>query len=244
MYAEEIEVSRDGNYSRVHAWLDLHVAGSVSSSGIVAKVSGGENYIGYHYYGAGDHRLVDGYYYVTHNSDGTGSARVDGSFESYIGNWYLGGNLGLTKIDRYPILNNGSNFTDKTNPVYNIIAYGAFPIRVKLEAGGNTQLIIRDLSTRNSTTYTLELTDSERETLRKLSTDGKTLNVRETVCAMSGNTELSASFKEYVMTITQKHVKIKVNGQWKDAVPYIRVNNQWKEATPYMRVNGQWKEGI
>lgn len=142
------------------------------------------------------------------------------------------------------MLNSGTNFTDKTNPVYNITAYGAFPLRVKLEAGGNPKLITRDLSTRNSTTYTLELTDSERETLRNLSSDGKTLNVRETVTAMSGETELSSSYKDYVMTITQKYVKVKVNGQWKDAVPYVRINNQWKEATPYMRVNGQWKEGI
>ena len=142
------------------------------------------------------------------------------------------------------MLDSGSNFTDETNPVYKITAYGAFPIRVKLEAGGNPQLITRDLSTRDSTTYTLVLTDAERQTLKQLSSDGKTLAVRETVCAMSGNTELSFSYKDYTMTINQKYIKVRVNGTWKDAVPYVRVNGQWKEAKPYIRVNGTWKEGI
>ena len=102
LHAEEIEVNSEGNYSRVHAWLELHVAGHVASSGIVAKVTGGEENIGYHYYGSGTHKLVDGYFYVTHGSDGKGTAYVEGSFSAYIGSWGLSGSLGLTKIKRYP----------------------------------------------------------------------------------------------------------------------------------------------
>lgn len=39
-------------------------------------------------------------------------------------------------------------------------------------------------------------------------------------------------------------VKLKVNGTWKDAKPYIKVNGSWKEATPYLKVNGSWKETV
>lgn len=187
--------------------------------------------------------MVDGYYYVTHNSDGSGSTYVTGSFESAIGNWYLGGTLNLTKINRTPVLTSGSNFTDTTNPVYKITAYGSYNIRVKLEDGGNTSLITRNLTSKNSQTYTLELTDAERETLRALATDG-TLAVRETVCALQNGNEISWSYKDYTMTIEQKYMKLRVNGQWKEAVPYVRVNGQWKQAKPYVRINGQWKEGI
>lgn len=59
---------------------------------------------------------------------------------------------------------------------------------------------------------------------------------------MSGSTELSASFKDYTMTIVKKPVKVMRNGTWVNAFPYVRVNGEWKEAKPYMRVNGSWKE--
>lgn len=243
LYAEEIETNTEGNWSRVHAWLDLHVAGHVASSRITVKVTGAENYLGYQYYEAGDHRLIDGYFYVNHNDDGSGSTGVNGSFESGIGNWYLSGTLGLTKINRYPYLNSGTNFKDTENPVFNITAYNTFPLRVKLEANGGN-IVKRDLSNNGSQIYTLQLTEAERQLLRSLSPDGKSLNVRETVCALSGGNEIYWSFKDYVMTIDNKKIRMKINGQWKEATPYVRINGQWKEATPYIRVNSQWKEGI
>ena len=39
-------------------------------------------------------------------------------------------------------------------------------------------------------------------------------------------------------------VRIRINGEWKEAIPYARVSGEWKEITPYIRSNGQWKEGI
>jgi hypothetical protein len=112
-----------------------------------------------------------------------------------------GGNIYAGKINRYPVLNNGSNFTDEGNPVYNITSYNSFPLRIKLEAGGNSQLITRDVSASTNGNYTLILTESERNILRTLCSNSNTLNVTETVCAMDGNTELSASYKFYTMTI-------------------------------------------
>ena len=186
---------------------------------------------------------------VTHNDDGNLSGYAyayftKGGTSSYTPNsgGVNNGWTALTKINRYPVLNSGSNFTDRTNPVFNITAYGTYPLRVKLEAGGNTNLVYRDLSSRNSQTYTLELTNEERKLLRSKSIDGKTLAVRETVCAMSGNTELSASYKDYTMTIVKKPVKVMNNGSWVNTFPYVRVNGEWKEAKTYIMDNGSWKE--
>lgn len=137
---------------------------------------------------------LSGYAYATFTKGGTSSyAPSSGGVAT---DW-----TALWKIDRYPILNNGSNFNDESNPVYNITSYNTFPIRIKIEAGGNSQLIIRDVPKNTSGDYTLELTEQERNTLRALCPNSNTLAVRETVCAMNGSTELSASYKDYTMTI-------------------------------------------
>ena len=146
---------------------------------------------------------------VTHNNDGTLSGYAYASFTKGGTSSYTPYTSGvttdwtaLTKIDRYPTLVSGSNFTDIQNPVYNISNPDTtHNTRVKVEAGGNTQLIIRDLGVGYNGTYTLELTEAERNTLRALCPNSKTLSVVETVCAMNGNTELSASYKFYTMTI-------------------------------------------
>jgi len=186
---------------------------------------------------------------VTHKDDGSLSGYAyayftKGGTSSYTPNsgGVSNGWTALTKINRYPVLNSGMNFTDRTNPTLNITAYGTYPLRVKLEAGGNTSLVTRDLSSRNSQSYTIQLTDEERKLLRSKSADGKTLAVRETVCAMNGSTELSASYKDYTMTIVRKPVKVMRNGSWVNAFPYVRVNGEWKEAKPYIRNNDSWKE--
>ena len=241
--ANEIQVDTSGNRSKVAVWLDLHVAGHVASSGISVGVNEKSASLGYQYYGAGTHQLIYNEIWVGHNGDGSGTAILNWWFNSSIGNWSGSGALGLTKINRYPILNSGMNFKDNENPTLDITAYNTYPLRAKLEAGGNPKLITRNLSNRGSQLYTIELTEAERETLRSLMT-GDTLPVRETITAMDGETELYSSYKDYVMTKSSKGVRIRVNGQWKEATPYIRVNGAWKEATPYTRVNNQWKEGI
>lgn len=146
---------------------------------------------------------------VTHNNDGTLSGYAYATFTKGGTSSYTPYTSGvttdwtaLTTIARYPTLVSGSNFTDIQNPVYNISNPDTtHTVRVKIEAGGNTQLITRDLRVGFSGTYTLELTEAERNTLRALTPNSKTLAVRETVCAMNGNTELSASYKDYTMTV-------------------------------------------
>ena len=249
LYAEETNISERDNASSIHAWLDLYVVngGSVKSSSIYVGVAGAyEQSLGYQEYYAGTHTLINGYYTANHNPDGSGTSSVYGYFHGGFGSWDLSGTLTLTKINRYPVLESGTDFTDRTNPVYTITAYNTYPIRAKIEAGGNTQLITRDLTSKESQVYTFELTKQERKTLRDLSLDGETLAVRETVVAMNNGSEVSgsASYKDYTMTITSRPFKLRVNGEFVDAIPYVRVNNEWKEADAYVRVNNEWKEGI
>ncbi len=182
---------------------------------------------------------------VAHDNDGSKTIWISFSIDSnFCGNSTDGINFYLTKINRYPVLVSGSNFTDSTNPVFTITAYGTYPLFVKLEAGGNVSVVKRYLSSKNSQTYTLELTSEERKTLRNYSSDGKTLAVRETVGIVNGSSETSISWKDYTMTIVKKPARLKINGNFLSGYPYVRVNGEWKEVKPYIRVNGEWKEEI
>lgn len=168
----------------------------------------GTNYNGtiVSYGGSGTVTLKSGSLTVGHNNDG--SKNISFSFsvtdhpnKSYTpGNASASGSMNLTKIARYPVLNSGSNFTDEGNPTLKFTNYGVFNVRVKLEAGGNTSLITRDIS-KHATSYTFNLTEEERNELRALCPNSNSLSVRETVCAVNGTTEVNASYKDYTMTI-------------------------------------------
>lgn len=41
---------------------------------------------------------------------------------------------------------------------------------------------------------------------------------------------------------TTAGARVKVNGQWKEAIPWIKVNGVWRIAQPYVKTNGAWKK--
>ena len=195
--------SAENNTSDVRLYGILHVTNNYVSwdSGSASVHTSGLQPIGT-YYGRGDYVVITRDFTFAHDSQGKfENVGIGGSLRTTFVNGDVYGTMSLPKINRYPILTSGMNFNDEENPVYNITAFNTFPIRVKLEAGGNPQLIIRDLDTKGSINYTLELTEEERNTLRALCPNSNTLNVIETVCAMNGNTELNWSYKGYKMTI-------------------------------------------
>ena len=188
-------------YSLYFGSQDGYSGGGATSNGyIIDSWVGSTSYIG-----ANTRNLI-GYRDVTyvHNADGTLTVSYNASLSTSwggVGGASLSGTWTLPKIDRFPILINGMNFNDEQDVVYNISSFNTFPIRVKLEAGGDVNLITRDLPASFTGEYTLELTAQERTTLRTLCANSKTLPVVETVCAMDGDTELNASFQSYTMTI-------------------------------------------
>jgi microcystin-dependent protein len=108
----------------------------------------------------------------------------------------------LDTIPRYCNITSAPDFNDEDNPTITFTnpSGGYFPLRAKMEAGGNSQLITRDIPA-NSTSCTFVLSAEERNTLRNLCTNSKTLGVRFTICCMSGGSEVSASFLDRTMTI-------------------------------------------
>lgn len=43
---------------------------------------------------------------------------------------------------------------------------------------------------------------------------------------------------------TRAGARVKQNGVWKEAVPYVKHNGAWKLAQPYSKVNGIWRKSI
>ncbi len=153
------------------------------------------------YYSKGSYTLVTEETTIYHDGNGNFGETLSGSLSTSFVSGTASGYYSLPHINRYPIMTKGSDFTDEEDPTIKFNSFGTFPIRVKLEAGKQTQLITRDLSDKNAKECTIELTEEERDKLRALITNDNTLVVRETVCAMNGNTELSASYGDYRMFI-------------------------------------------
>ena len=53
----------------------------------------------------------------------------------------------------------------------------------------------------------------------------------------------SASVLVNLPNIPLQTIRIKINGSWKRAFPYVRINGTWKKAKAYIRVSGSWKKG-
>lgn len=55
------------------------------------------------------------------------------------------------------------------------------------------------------------------------------------------NQTLTLSGKQFACTaISRGLMRIKSNGEWKQAIPYIKVSEEWKRAMCYIK-NGEWK---
>jgi hypothetical protein len=57
-------------------------------------------------------------------------------------------------------------------------------------------------------------------------------------------TGMSTSFyEESINIIASTSSYVKINSNWKKAMPYIKINNVWKKAIMWMKINGIWKKG-
>ena len=83
-----------------------------------------------------------------------------------------------------------------------------------------------------------------------------TFNVSNTESPTTINISSSISAPEMVphsasasgtMTLTeiiQGILRLRVNGVWKKATPYLRVNGAWGKCKAYLRDSGSWKKGV
>lgn len=168
---------------------------------------------------------------IYHNNDGgrSFSAWVEAGIYTVAVNVSGSGSWDLPRIARYSNITGADNFNDEANPnmTFTNPSGGYFALRCKMEVGGNAQFIIRDIPA-NSTSYRFNLTEAERTKLRNATPNSNSLGVRFTVCCMSGNTELSASYLDRTMTIVNGNPSFS-NFTYKDTnskVVAVTGNNQ------------------
>ena len=122
--------------------------------------------------------------YVYHNSDGTGYASVSGSFQTkstYISGGSVSGTIYLPTIYREATLTSAPNFTDEENPTIrysNPAGSGMGSLQACIASTyGETLVSYRNVN-KTSSSYTFNLTEAERESLRAAAPDSNSLPVR------------------------------------------------------------------
>lgn len=170
---------------------------------------------------------------ISHNNDGSKSIKVGAriSLNTPLTSSYQDFNAPLPKIPRSAVFTGADDFSDEGNPRIWFNNPAGFKLQLKMEAGGNTHLIVRD-NLYPSNPYTFSLTETERSSLRALCPNSNKLTVRFTVATyMPGESEPgNHSFDDRTMTIVNGNPQFSSNQlTYKDtnnSVVKITGNNQ------------------
>lgn len=120
---------------------------------------------------------------VSHNADGTKTAQITDTFNvnatidgKKVGSIVASGSISLDRIARNATIVTANDFTDETNPTLTYSNPSSFACDVSIEFAGGS--ITRSSAISGASgSYTMQLTDSERTTLRNASKNSPTLKV-------------------------------------------------------------------
>ena len=132
-------------------------------------------------------RTVD----IPHDNDGSKSVWVSAyiSHNAPLSSSDQGFSAGLPRIPRAAVFTGADDFTDEQNPKIYFNNPAGFRLQLKMEAGGDDYLIVRDNLVNPNSPYTFELTADERNKLRAKTPNSNKLTVRFTVATyMPGST--------------------------------------------------------
>lgn len=120
---------------------------------------------------------------VSHNADGTKTAQLTDTFNinatidgTKVGSIVASGSISLDKIARNATIVTANDFTDETNPTLTYSNPSSFSCDVSIEFAGGSITRAGAISGASGS-YTVQLTDSERTTLRNASRNSPTLKV-------------------------------------------------------------------
>ena len=240
--------SASGNYTDINWQLNIHCRWNYYSN---ALRSNGVNINGVNVYGGatysnlgqGDHQLASGSLRIGHNEDGTKTFEIDTS--GWVldgGDTWGSGNFELTRINRYAKTDSVSGQNVENNFSVSYTKYtSSYSYKLRISYPG-----IRALETINYNTSgaSFKLTDATIEDIYNTYPNTDTFNLGFAVETWSGSSRLSAG-NEIIKSCTKtpRVIRLRVNGEWKKATPYVRKNGEWKKATPYIRKNNEWKRG-
>ena len=120
---------------------------------------------------------------VSHNADGTKTAQLTDTFNinatidgTKVGSITASGSITLDRIARNATIVSANDFTDETNPTLTYSNPSSFACDVSIEFAGGS-ITRAGAASGSGGSYTMQLTDAERETLRNASKNSQTLKV-------------------------------------------------------------------
>ena len=120
---------------------------------------------------------------VSHDADGTKTAQLSDTFNinatidgTKVGSIVASGSISLDRIARNATIVTANDFTDETNPTMTYSNPSSFACDLSIEFAGGSITRAGAISGFGGS-YTMQLTDSERTTLRNASKDSPTLKV-------------------------------------------------------------------
>lgn len=131
---------------------------------------------------------------VSHNADGTRTAQLSDTFNINatidgvkVGSIVASGSITLDRIPRNAAIVTASDFTDETNPTLTYSNPSSFTCDVSIEFAGGSITRAGAISGASGS-YTMQLTDAERTTLRNASKNSPTLKVTYVLKTTIGGT--------------------------------------------------------
>lgn len=219
----------------------LNVTGnSISwSSGSASVHTSGLQSIGT-YYSRGSYVVIQRDFTFGHDSNGNFSAYIGASISTTYKSGDTGGVLTLPHINRQSKINSftGTNINSDFSATYT--AYTNYENRLRISI---PNVVALQTFNNYASGTDVKLSSSAKQQIKQYTSE-KTVTLGGVIETWNGGTKIGESSEINISVKIPKGVHIKVNGTWKEAVPYVRVNGEWKESIPHIKVNGTWKEGI
>lgn len=131
---------------------------------------------------------------VAHDADGTKTAQLTDTFNinatldgTKVGSITASGSISLDRIARNATIVTANDFTDETNPTLTYSNPSSFSCDVSIEFAGGS-IARAGAASGSGGSYTMQLTDAERETLRAASKNSPTLKVTYVLKTTIGGT--------------------------------------------------------
>jgi len=225
--------NQSGNYSVVDTKLRSTSNGRIGGSGYGFSLTGSGGRSGSEVWWYENEDILIGQTTIYHNADGRKNSAISaGAYNSYLGFSInnFSGDIIIPRINKAPFLNN----VELQGVTYNS-ASASFSIS---DNGGAT---VTDTSMKiYSDSALTQLVQTQSGT--SVTFTGLHSNRDYWIVGSATNSVGTRTTTPLQIKTEGSVVRMKINGEWKETIPYVKVNNQWKEVIPYMRVNGVWKE--
>lgn len=206
IYAKYNSQSTANNNTPVARKLVLYLsAGTFYSGGCSYSLTGCGSKSGQNLsYSSGEHTLLsEATANVSHNSDGSSkTTTLTCSYNIYGKSGSFTASFTVPKINRLATVSSATDFNDEGNPTVTFSNPGGFTARPYLNFYDSSGTLVHSISRTSGVTspYTWNLTDEEREAMRKATNKQSSYKVNVGVDTYSGSTKLGYSSVAKIMT--------------------------------------------